>query len=171
MLKRRVKLVTITFIIFVISFMINNNNYAKIMEENTNWKVVITSDTKELSDTREIKFVVEDNKNVVDGKIAPGLKAIAYIEIDFENTSGLADIQVVVDESNIYDCFKLTAKINEEDYDINSIKTIKIDEAKVKQEMVLELEWLGNDNKTDTFIGSNINEIKVPVTIVVSQHV
>jgi len=174
MLKSKVKFITITFLIFVISFAIAQNNYGKCLEEVTNGRVVITSDTKELKSTQEIKFQVEENKNVVRGKIAPGLKAKATIEIDFSEvyqTMDMADIQIEMDDSNLADCFQLTMKLNDETYKQETIQTIALQENNRVQELVLELEWFGKDDELDTWIGSRLTELKVPVTIYVAQHI
>ena len=175
MLKSKVKFITITFLIFVISFAIAQNNYGKCLEkEVTDWKIVVTSDTKELKDTQEIKFHVEENKHVVNGKMAPGLKAEASIEIDFSEvyqTMDMADIQVVIDDSNLAKCFQLTMKLNEETYEPNTMKIVTLEENNTVQELVLELEWLGKDDKLDTWIGSNLTELNMPITIYVEQHI
>lgn len=175
MLKSKVKFITITFLIFVISFAISQNNYGEFLkDEVTNWKVVITSDTKELTDTQEIKFRVEENKNVVRGKLAPGLKAEANIEIDFSKVSGkvnMADVQVEIDDSNLADCFKLNLKLDGNKYEQNSIKTIKVNENTKIQELTLEIEWINGNDELDTFIGSNVSELRIPIKITVSQHI
>ena len=172
MLKSKVKFITITFLIFVVSFSIVQNNYGKYFnEEITNWRVVITSDTKELKDTQEIKFKVEDNSNVVNGKIAPGLKDRAGLEIDFSDFVGMADIQLLIDDSSLLECFKLKVKLDGETYEPDSIRTIYLDGNNQIKKVFLEIEWLGNNNELDTSIGVNINELKIPITVNVSQHI
>ena len=75
MLKSRAKLIAMSFIIFVIfAFIVSNKNYANLKTSNesiTNWKVAITSDAKDLSDTRKMSFKVQDDPNIAKGKIAP----------------------------------------------------------------------------------------------------
>lgn len=59
MSKSKAKLIAMTFIIFVISIFFINSNFATQInnEEVTDWKVSITSDTKDLKDTQEISFL------------------------------------------------------------------------------------------------------------------
>ena len=185
MFKRKARFFVFTFIIFVISFLFINNNYARFFNmgnvndnEITNWKVKITADTKELEDIQEISFRVEDNENVVNGKIAPGMKAVAQIEIDITGTKYPVDISATIDDSNLYDCFKLVSKLDGEIYKSETINTIKSENSFFTMEngkriLILELEWKDNyyDTEFSTNIGENIETIKVPIRINVTQHI
>ncbi len=75
MSKNRAKLIAMFFLLFVIFvFVIGTKNYADLRNKNesiTNWKVAITSDAKDLSDTRKMSFKVQDDPNIAKGKIAP----------------------------------------------------------------------------------------------------
>lgn len=186
MFKSRAKIIAVTFIIFVVSILLVNNNYAKYSNlstldnnETTDWKVTITNDTRNLKDTQEISFKVEDNPNVVAGKMAPGCKAVATIEVDLTGTKVPAQIMLLADESNLSKAMKLSAKIDGEYYTIGSTKVIALEnnttftEENGKKIITLELEWVNNDsnNKNDTKIGIRGETIKVPITINVSQHI
>ena len=183
MFKSKVKMITIAFMIFVISLIYANNNYAKIdnLENNevANWSVVIASDTKDLKDTQEINFKVQDNPNVVKGKIAPGLKALASIEIDLRKTKVPVDIKATVDDSKLQECFKLTAKLDGKDYLLGSTETIELGdnkeftEEKGKRVLTLEIEWVNdvNYNEIDTIIGNTVDSINLPITISIEQHI
>lgn len=182
MFKSKIKLIVITFILFAISLVFINNNYASYMavrknNEVTDWKVAITSDTKDLEDTQKIDFKVENNSNVAKGKIAPGLKAIASVNIDLIGTQGPVDIYATIDDTSLKDTFRLTTKLEGESYTSGEIRTIEIDNKSVftkengNKILILELEWLDNDNENDTILGMNGETITVPVTIRVSQHI
>lgn len=185
MFKSRAK-IAVTFIIFVVFILLVNNNYAKYSNlatldnnETTDWKVTITKDTRDLKDTQEISFKVEDNPNVVSGKIAPGCKAVATIEVDLIGTKVPVEIVTLADESKLSKSMKLSAKIDGESYTIGSTKVIELEnnsaftEENGKKVITLELEWLnnGSNNKNDTAIGISGETIKVPITINVVQHI
>lgn len=186
MFKSKAKIIAVTFILFVVSILLINNNYAKYSNlvpldnnETTNWKVTITNDTRNLEDTQEISFKVEDNPNVVAGKFAPGCKAIATIEVDLIGTKVPVQMMLLADESELSKSMKLSAKIEGESYTIGTTKVIELEnnsaftEENGKKVIILELEWINNesDNKNDTEIGIKGETIKVPVSINVRQHI
>lgn len=186
MFKSKAKIIAVTFILFVVSILLVNNNYAKYSnlavldnDETTDWKVTITNDTKDLRDTQEISFKVEDNPNVVAGKMAPGCKAVATIEVDLIGTKVPVEIKILADKSKLSKSMKLSAKIDGESYTIGSTSVIELEnnseftEENGKKVITLELEWINNDgnNKSDTLIGVRGGTIKVPVTINVAQHI
>ena len=183
MFKSNAKLIVMAFIIFVISLLFINNNYAKYVNveknnEITDWKVTITSDTKELKDTQKISFKVKDNPNVVNGKIAPGLKAIATVQIDLIGTKVPVDICAIIDDTTLNNTFKLTTKLDGENYTSGTTKTIELENNSVftkengNKIIILELEWINDDNnnKNDTILGIMGGEIEIPITINVKQN-
>lgn len=182
MFKSKTKLVVTTFILFVIPLLFISNNYANYMligkdNEIADWKVTITSDTKDLEDTQKIDFKVEDNSNVVKGKLAPGLKATANVEIDLTGTKVPVDISATIDDTALNETFRLTAKLDGKDYKTGTIKTIQIEnnssftKENGNKILALELEWINNDNKNDTILGMVGQTITVPVRINVRQHI
>lgn len=181
MFKSKAKIIAVTFIIFVVSILlVNNNNLAALdNSETTNWEVTITNDTKELKDTQEINFKVEDNPNVVAGKFAPSCKAIATIEVDLTGIKTPIEIKLLADESRLSKSMKLSAKIDGESYTIGMAKVIELEdnsaftEENGKKVITLELEWANNENnnKNDTIIGMNCETIKVPITLNVAQYI
>ena len=90
MLKKQIKIAVLIFGIIVISILFTNTNFARSFNfennEISDWKVKISNDTKDLIETKDVKFIIEENKNVVNGKFAPGCKAKAVIEIDLTGT-------------------------------------------------------------------------------------
>ena len=170
MLKSKVNLFTITLLIFVVLFIFTNKDFAKT-NETTDWKVIITSDTKDLEKIQQINFKVEENEKVVNGKIAPGGKAIAKVEIDLSQALGNVDIQVLIDDSKLANTFLLTTKLNNEIYHSNQIRKISNNRENQIQELILELEWAGDNDEQDTIIGTTIDSINIPIKIVVSQHI
>lgn len=186
MFKSKAKIIAVTFIIFVVSILLVNNNYAKLSNlevldnnEITDWKVTITNDTRDFKDTQKISFKAEDNPNVVAGKIAPGCKAVATIEIDLIGTKVPAQIILLADESKLSKSIRLSAKIDGESYTIGEAKVMELEnnsaftEENEKRVITLELEWVNDDsnNKNDTTIGLKGETIEVPITINVVQHI
>ncbi len=167
MQKSKANVFVTAFIIILISFTSSNYVYAKNSEIKDNWNVTITNDAKEINDTYKIKFEVQKNKNVVLGKIAPGMKATAEIEINLQKVNGFEDIELEIDDSKLNDVFLLNAKFNDENLSSKSKK--KVNAGKIEK-VLLELIWNGKDIE-DTEIGINIASIEIPVKIKVLQHI
>ena len=172
MYKSNVKLIT-TFIIFVVSFMFIQNIYANSSalfrkDEAADWKVVITSDTKDFKDTHKIKFETRNNPNIVNGKIAPGSIAVATSKIDLSTISEDIILKVKIDNTNnIPDCFKITSKLDGEDYELNTNKIISSEKSELL--LTLELEWCNDNDEVDSLIGYSTDTIDVPFSVEVSR--
>lgn len=184
MFKDKTKLIVITFVLFVITLLFINYNYASYImikknSEITDLKVRITSDTKEIEDTQKINFKVENSSNVANGKIAPGLRAIANVNIDLTGTKVPVEIFATIDDASLNDAFRLTAKLDGENYEFGTAKIIEIDnnlaftKENANKILSLELEWVNNDNKneSDTILGMMGGTITIPVRINVRQHI
>ena len=173
MYKSKAKLFAVTFILFVVSIFFMNNIFAS--DETAEWKVTITNDTKELRETQEIIFKFEDNQSVVSGKFAPGVRAIATIEINLIGTKLPVDIMATIDDSKLSEQFRLTVKLDDEIYMSNIVKTLNFEDGEGftekdgKRILTLELEW--NDANSDNIIGITANSIEIPVRIDVKQHI
>lgn len=167
MQKNKAKVFVTTFIILFISLATLNYVYAKNNEIVDDWKVTITNDTKEIKDTHEIKFKVEKNKDVVPGKMAPGIKATAEIVINLEKVKGFVDIEVKIDDSKLNKAFELNTKLDEKT--ISTQKITKIESGSIRK-IALELIWNEN-NIEDTRIGTTVETIEMPIQIKVSQHI
>ena len=167
MQKSKANVFVTAFIIILISFTSSNYVYAKNSEIKDNWNVTITNDAKEINDTHKIKFEVRKNKNVVLGKIAPGMKATAEIEINLQKVNGFVDIELEIDDSKLNDVFSLNTKFNDENLSSKNKKKVKAGKI---EKVLLELIWNGNDVE-DTEIGINAALIEIPVKIKVLQHI
>ena len=167
MQKSKANVFVTAFIIILISFTSSNYVYAKNSEIKDNWNVTITNDAKEINDTHKIKFEVQKNKNVVLGKIAPGMKATAEIEINLQKANGFVDIELEIDDSKLNEVFSLNTKFNDENLFSKNKKKVKAGKI---EKVLLELIWNGNDVE-DTEIGINTASIEIPVKIKVLQHI
>lgn len=167
MQKSKANVFVTAFIIILISFTSSNYVYAKNSEIKDNWNVTITNDAKAINDTHKIKFEVRKNKNVVLGKIAPGMKATAEIEINLQKANGFVDIELEIDDSKLNDVFSLNTKFNDENLSSKNKKKVKAGKI---EKVLLELIWNGNDVE-DTEIGINAALIEIPIKIKVLQHI
>ena len=167
MQKSKANVFVTAFIIILISFTSSNYVYAKNSEIKDNWNVTITNDGKDINDTHKIKFEVQKNKNVVLGKIAPGMKATAEIEINLQKANGFVDIELEIDDSKLNDVFSLNTKFNDENLSSKNKKKVKAGKI---EKVLLELIWNGNDVE-DTEIGINAALIEIPIKIKVLQHI
>lgn len=157
--------------IFTISLLFINNGYAKTSK----WNVKIFG-TKSFEEKQNITFNVENSNNVLKGKIAPGLKATAEVEIDLTGTKVPVDICAEIDDYKLNSSFKLTAMIDDKIYNLGTNEFIKLEKgSKFNSKMILtlELEWIDEvkNNEFDTFLGMNTNSITIPVKINVRQHI
>lgn len=167
MYKSIFKKIVIAFIILFIFIEIVNYVHATNNEITNNWEVAITSDAKEIKDTHEIKFKVEENPYVIPGKIAPGIKASSEIEIDLRKISGFVDVEVNIDKSKLNEVFKITAKLNGKTLPFEQKTRIA---AGNKEKIVLNLNW-DSDNKIDTLIANNVETIEIPVEVKIMQNI
>lgn len=167
MLKGKLTVFLTTFVIILLFLTVLKYSYGKKIENDNNWKVVITSDSKEINDTHEIKFKVNKSKDVVEGKIAPGMTATTQIDIDLSKINDYVDIEIEVDDSDLSSVFLLNTKLDGERLTNNKIKNVKPGEIK---KVLLEIRWNGNSVE-DTRIGMNDKSIEIPIKIRVVQHI
>ena len=128
MQKSKANVFVTAFIIILISFTSSKYVYAKNSEIKDNWNVTITNDAKEINDTHKIKFEVQKNKNVVLGKIAPGMKATAEIEINLQKVNGFVDIELEIDN----DIFSYYIQENEKENELTQSQIERLN--KIREE-------------------------------------
>ncbi|HCC04148.1 MAG TPA: hypothetical protein DEP51_04755, partial [Clostridiales bacterium] len=166
MRRRKTRLFVTAFIFMIISLTTLNYVYAKNNVIMNKWNVTITNGAKDINDTHMIKFEVKRNNDVVLGKIAPGMKATAEIDIDLQKINGFVDIEIEFDNSKLNDIFSLNVKFDDEYLSSKNKKKVKAGKI---QKVLLELIWDGNDLE-DTELGINTDSIEIPIKIKVLQH-
>ena len=151
------------------------------------WAVAMTADdgTTLSSTTQNITFTVQSNANVVPGKIAPAVTAVATVELDLTGTEVAVDFTATVGNmtpNNLpsSDKISLTSAVtggtagsvieiplenNAAFTSSNGIKTV-----------TLTLTWTNDDNNNanDTATGmlaDGSRTITIPVTLTVQQHI
>ncbi len=167
MRRRKTRLFVTAFIFMIISLTTLNYVYAKNNVIMNKWNVTITNGAKDINDTHMIKFEVKRNNDVVLGKIAPGMKATAEIDIDLQKINGFVDIEIEFDNSKLNDIFSLNVKFDDEYLSSKNKKKVKAGKI---QKVLLELIWDGNDLE-DTELGINTDSIEIPIKIKVLQHI
>lgn len=168
MYRKKFEKVILIFIAFVILIFFSICVFANEKQSNV-WNVRITNDTKELilECTEDIKFEVEKNPNVVSRKFAPGMTAIASIDIDLTEIESAIDIKLESEELQNSQ-FELISYINNEEYILGDIKTINPSDD--NQTIILKLIWK-EDNIKDTEIGVVGEKIEIPVKITIEENI
>lgn len=150
------------------------------------WAVTIKSGNTELnSTTRDITFEVKDNANVVPGKIAPGVTAVAEVELDLTGTEVAVDFDAVIDKNDLNsfgassDKLSLTVEVDGNTYTSGTSQTINLvnnsafTEENGKKKVTLTLTWENDDdnNANDTTTGIAAPNLTIPVTLTAQQHI
>jgi len=187
MFRSIAKKIALTFVIFATFILLINVSFGKDSikrnisnNKNVNWKVAITSDTKDsfFENTQEITFKTPDNLDVAEGKFAPGMTAIAELELDLIGTNVPVEFSAKIDKNNLlYKNFKLTATLDGENYNFGRTKLIELENnspfnaSNGKKILQLQLEWKSYSNEMDNIIGSLGENIKIPITMNLKQHI
>lgn len=150
------------------------------------WAVAIKSGNTTLnSETQEITFQVQNNSNVVPGKIAPAVTAVATIELDLTGTEVAVDFDAVINQTALSsfgdsgDKLSLTAKVDGATYTSGTAQTIPLvnnaafTEDNGKRTVTLTLTWANDDsnNVNDTATGEAAPTLTIPVTLTAKQHI
>lgn len=152
------------------------------------WNVAITADDGTVlnSTTQPITFEVQSNTNVVSGKIAPAVTAVAEVELDLTGTEVAVDFDAVIDDSAIStlgassDKLSLTVKVDGATYTSGTSQKIDLvgdkafTAANGKKTVTLTLTWENDDpanNPDDTTMGEAAPTLTIPVTLTAKQHI
>lgn len=151
------------------------------------WKVVMTPNDGlgALTTTRDIKFVVQNNTNVVPNKIAPAVTAVAEVELDLTGTEVAVDFTATlgdIDKSALAakDNITFTTAIEGATQGSNTQTIPLVNEQAFtaengKRKVTLTLTWedknTAAENEKDTTTGIAGGTLTVPVTLTAVQHV
>ena len=152
------------------------------------WAVVMKADdgTTLESTTQPITFTVQKNTNVVPGKIAPAVTAVAEVELDLAGTEVAVDFDAVIDQSAIAtlgassDKLTLDVKVDGKTYTSGTSQTINLignsafTSTNGKKKVTLTLTWDNEDpanNPDDTTMGEAAPTLEIPVTLTAKQHI
>ena len=148
------------------------------------WAVKMTADdgTTLDSTTKNITFKVQNNTNVVPGKIAPAVTAVAKIELDLTGTEVAVDFNAEVGDltpTNLpsSDKISLTSAVDGgtpgTSQTIPLVNNAAFTTENGKKIVTLTLTWTNDDNNNadDTSTGITGGTLTVPVTMTVQQHI
>ena len=137
------------------------------------------------STTKDITFKVQNNSNVVPGKIAPAVTAVAEIELDLTGTEVAVDFNAVVGNlasspANLPSMDKITLTSAVDGGEPGTVQTIPLVNSSAftssngKKTVTLTLTWENDNanNVNDTATGMTADAyLTVPVTMTVQQHI
>ena len=153
------------------------------------WAVSITDGTDPLNDNFTLPFTVEENQNVVAGKIAPSTTAKATIELDLTGTEVAVDFSATINEDDLATVFGASAEKVEVSTSITgaassgATTTIQLptdggtakafDSTNGKIEIEITLTWTNDDtfNTSDTTVGVTAGTLELPVELTLQQHI
>ena len=132
--------------------------------------------------TKNITFTVHNNANVVPGKIAPAVTAVAKIELDLTGTEVAVDFNAEVGDltpTNLpsSDKISLTSAVDGgtpgTSQTIPLVNNAAFTTENGKKIVTLTLTWTNDDNNNadDTSTGITGGTLTVPVTMTVQQHI
>ncbi len=148
------------------------------------WAVKVNDVNDTEVTTQPVTFVVQNNTNVVPGKIAPAVTAIATLKLDLTGTEVAVDFDAAIDQSSLSsyasgDKLSLVTKLDGNAYTSGTSQTIPLvnnaafTSSNGVKTVTLELTWTNDDanNVDDTTMGVDGGTITIPVTFTVQQHI
>lgn len=193
MTKNKVKLTMGILMLMTVCLYFVSGTYARYADEITgnaqvsvaNWKVAFSDGTNELQDQFDLTFTVQENANVVSGKIAPSTTATATIQVDLTGTEVAVDYDAIINETDLETVFGASASqvdvtttakvagVTDTTGTVNLVgdKAFTADNGKV--EITITLTWTNDDakNTSDTLVGATGGTLTLPVTVTLEQHI
>lgn len=156
-----------------------SNNKMSVQQSTAKWNILINGTNIKSEEKFVVNSVnVEDNENVLNGKIAPGVKGYFDVEIDKTNTSTSIVYSITFDFTKISD--SITIEKIEETTSGNLIRTgentyskvMKINDNPINNIRVY-IKWENKEenNDIDSLVGlTKDNYINIPVSISAMQY-
>ena len=156
-----------------------SNNKMSVQQSTAKWNILINGTNIKSEEKFVVNSVnVEDNENVLNGKIAPGVKGYFDVEIDKTNTSTSIVYSITFDFTKISD--SITIEKIEETRSGNLIRTgentyskvMKINDDPINNIRVY-IKWENKEenNDIDSLVGlTKDNYINIPVSISAMQY-
>ena len=191
--KKTVKSMMVILMLLVVALYFIAGTYARYTSsvnatakvDIAKWAVAFKSGGATMTENMELTFALQNNTNVVSGKIAPASKAVATVEVDLTGTEVAVDFDADVDTTAIASVFGDSAS------DVNATVTVSgaassADSATVnligdkaftadngKVTLTITLEWTNTEanNAKHTETGTAGGTLTIPVTITAQQHI
>ena len=188
MTKTSRKLIDFMIMLIIVGLYFVSGTYARYTSNITgnaavstaNWAVAFKQGTAAISNGFNLAFEVQNNTNVVSGKIAPSVTAKATINLDLTGTEVAVDYTASIDTDALAEAFgasanNVTVTVNGSDSATGTV-TLKDDAAFTSTNGIVPIEisitW---DNKDDAASSSDTTaagkDLVLPVTITVEQHI
>ena len=187
--KKNVISVVVVAMLFAVSLFYIGGTYARYSDEFSGnatgdiakWQIKAGGSE---STTLTPSFTYVTNQYVADNKLAPNRSMEAEIEIDLTGTEVAVDVLAEIDTSEIESQIgtsKITAKatIDGEDITKGTGKLISLVNNSAftadngKKTLKITITWDNDDqqNVSDTNIGETVENLEIPVTLKVQQHI
>lgn len=145
------------------------------------WAVSVKEGSNELSSTQKLTLTVNENENVVAGKIAPGSTATGEFVIDPTGSEVAIDYEVKIDTTNMtnskmaIESLKVDGTTLTKDVSGNYVGSISLADvvANKTTKVTVTVVWTNdeNNNEVDTATGKAAGTIELPINIIVKQHI
>lgn len=198
MKKGRITMMIVMLMLLTVVLYFISGTYARYADSRSGkttvsvakWQVAITDGTDALENNFTLPFTVEENDNVVEGKIAPATKATATIELDLTGTEVAVDFGAVVTDTALATLFgassdkvKLSTEVKGATESATSnadgTTTIALPNGQAfsgengKITITITLTWENDDtfNTSDTAVGTTAGTLEIPVELTLEQHI
>lgn len=193
MTKNKVKITMAILMFMACCLYFISGTYARYADKITgeakvsvaNWKVAFTDGTNALQDKFNLVFTVQDNPNVVSGKIAPSTTATAKIQVDLTGTEVAVEYNAAIDKTALATIFGASAdqvdvttvaKVagqTDTTGTVNLVGDSAFTAGNGKVEITITLTWENDDTKntSDTSVGVAGGTLTLPVTVTLQQHI
>lgn len=140
------------------------------------WAVNVTNANQSETGEFNLEFNAENNADIVAGKIAPGVTATGYVEINLTGTEVSVEIDCDLGESQ---GVPAPVKVDRGALEATD-PSMKVEENVVKVNggamkgtvrVPITLTWDSTDDDADTAAGATASDMTVPVTLTVRQHI
>ena len=193
MTKRTVKTIIAVLMILAICLYFISGTYAryttsvgaKAEASVAKWAVSLKHGGADITEGKILKFTVQENDNVVAGKIAPSVTAVSTVEVDLTGTEVAVDFEAIVDDKAIANIFgesasSVTATTAVTGGSVSgTTSTLALPNGQAftssngKVTLKITLTWKDVEakNGSDTTVGIAAKTLQIPVTLNVQQHI
>lgn len=187
MTKKSRKAIIFVLMLILIGLYFVSGTYARYTSEITgnvavstaNWAVAFKQGTTSISNGFNLAFEVQNNSNVVSGKIAPSVTAKATINVDLTGTEVAVDYTASIDTDALADAFgasadNVTITVNGQDSATGTVNLVNdaaftADNGMVPIEIAITWENTDSTDVADTAAAGQ--DLVLPVILTVEQHI
>ena len=187
MTKTSRKVIVFMIMLMIVSLYFVSGTYARYTSSisgnakvsTANWAVAFKQGDAAITDITKLTFTVQNNPNVVPGKIAPSVTAEATINLDLTGTEVAVDYTAKIDTDALSTVFgasadDVTVTVDGQDSATGTV-SLKDNAAFTLENGIVPIKiaitWNNDDanNATDANVAGN--DLTLPVTLTVQQHI